>query len=272
MPEKLQRAKSEFKIFFNNIVKHRIGDYASQCAFFTILSFVPLILVLITLIQYINIDQVTLVNIIQKLLPENFVEFITNMIQEIYSKSIGTISISIVFTLWSAGKGFYALSKGLSVIYEKPQKSNYIYLKLKSMVYTLGFILLIGAGLLLLVFGNQIKILIINNLPSMATFWTTVDIYADLFIYIVLFITFILIYKFVPNHKVTFFSQIKGALFVTFAWGIISYAFSIYLKIFSGFSLIYGSLTTAMLLLIWVYTCMYTILLGAEINKVSNKV
>ena len=210
-------------------------------------------------------------NIIQKLLPESFREFITNMIQEIYSKSLGTISISIVFTLWSAGKGFYALAKGLSVIYEKPQKSNYIYLKLKSMIYTLGFILLIGAGLLLLVFGNQIKLLIINNIPGVANFWSTVELYADLFIYVALFITFLLMYKFVPNHKVTFFSQIKGSLFVTFSWGIISYAFSIYLKIFSGFSLIYGSLTTAMLLLIWVYTCMYTILLGAEINKISNK-
>lgn len=268
MLEQIQNIKSGTKSFLCKISKHRIGDYASQCAFFTILSFVPLILLILTLIQYINIDQDTVVNVIQKVLPENFREFITNMIKEIYSKSIGTISISIVFTLWSAGKGFFSLSKGLSEVYEKPQKLNYIYLKLKSMIYTLGFILLIGVGLLLLVFGNQIKLLIIKNIPSLENFVTTIEFYADLLVYLALFITFLLMYKFVPNHKVTLRSQVKGALFVTFAWGIISYAFSIYLKIFSGFSLIYGSLTTAMLLLIWVYTCMYTILLGAEINNI----
>ena len=46
----------------------------------------------------------------------------------------------------------------------------------------------------------------------------------------------------------------------------ISFVFSIYLDVFTGFSTMYGSLTTIILILLWFYMCMYVILLGGEIN------
>ena len=56
-----------------------------------------------------------------------------------------------------------------------------------------------------------------------------------------------------------------GGLIVLF--GIILFAFSIYLDIFKGFSITYGSLTTLILIMMWTYACFYSIFLGAEINK-----
>lgn len=47
--------------------------------------------------------------------------------------------------------------------------------------------------------------------------------------------------------------------------------FSIYLDVFKNFSVIYGSLTSIMLLMIWVYWSMYVLLLGAEINALIEK-
>ena len=41
-----------------------------------------------------------------------------------------------------------------------------------------------------------------------------------------------------------------------------------YLDIFEGFSDMYGSLTTIVLIMLWLYFCMYCILLGAEVNIV----
>lgn len=74
-----------------------------------------------------------------------------------------------------------------------------------------------------------------------------------------------------PNHKVTFRSQIYGAIFGAIALNVISFVFSRYLTIFKGFSITYGSLTTLMLIMMWTYSCFYTVFLGAELNKVINK-
>ena len=46
---------------------------------------------------------------------------------------------------------------------------------------------------------------------------------------------------------------------------------SIYLDIFEGFSDMYGSMTTIVLIMLWLYLCMYVILLGGEVNALLEK-
>ena len=55
-----------------------------------------------------------------------------------------------------------------------------------------------------------------------------------------------------------------------FGWFALSYFFSIYIDIFTNFSIIYGSLTTVILIMMWLYAIIYVILLGAEINVIIN--
>ena len=61
--------------------------------------------------------------------------------------------------------------------------------------------------------------------------------------------------------------EIPGAIFTAIGWMVVSWVFSIYLDIFNGFSSMYGSLTTIVILMLWLYFCMYSILLGGEVNK-----
>ena len=49
-------------------------------------------------------------------------------------------------------------------------------------------------------------------------------------------------------------------------WLLLSFFFSVYLDVFKGFTSMYGSLTTIILIMLWLYGCMYIILLGGEIN------
>ena len=50
-----------------------------------------------------------------------------------------------------------------------------------------------------------------------------------------------------------------------------SFVFSKYLDIFKNFSITYGSLTTLMLVMMWTYSCFYTVFLGAKLNKLISK-
>ena len=65
--------------------------------------------------------------------------------------------------------------------------------------------------------------------------------------------------------------QLPGAVFTACGWQLISFVFSIYLDVFTGFSTMYGSLTTIILILLWFYMCMYVILLGGEINALLER-
>ena len=59
-----------------------------------------------------------------------------------------------------------------------------------------------------------------------------------------------------------------GAAFSAVGWMIVSWIFSVYLNIFKGFSSMYGSLTTIVLIMLWLYFCMYILLLGGEVNVI----
>ncbi len=84
----------------------------------------------LTLIQYTGIEPQVLFDAISKIIPSNMSGIVINVVQEVYSKSIGTISISIIFVLWSAGKGLFALTKGLQAIYktDNGEDASYIYI------------------------------------------------------------------------------------------------------------------------------------------------
>lgn len=256
-----------------NMKKDHVSECSAECSYYTILSFIPFIILLITLIQYTNIAPQTLFEAISKIIPSSMNEMVLGIVQEAYSKSLGTVSISIIFTIWVAGRGLFALTKGLQFVYhvDNEEKASYIYLRVKAIIETIIFIILIVVGLVLLVFGNSLRGIIQEHFGGLRNYNIWSSILTGIGFILATFLIFILLYKYIPKNKVTFKSQIYGALFGAIALNAVSFIFSKYLDIFKGFSLTYGSLTTLMLIMMWTYSCFYTVFLGAEFNKLINK-
>ena len=256
-----------------NMKEDHISESSAQCAYYTILSFIPFLILLITLIQYTNIEQQTLFDVISKIIPSSMNEFVIGIVREVYSKSIGTISISIIFTLWSAGKGLFALTKGLHSVYntDEDNEKSVIYLRIMALLETIIFIVLIMLGMVLLVFGNSLKSIMQQYFGALENFSAFSQVLTEIGFIFATFIIFLFLYRFMPKHKVTFKSQIPGAIFGALALNVISFVFSKYLDIFKGFSITYGSLTTLMLIMMWTYSCFYSLFLGAELNKTLKR-
>lgn len=273
MKKTIKKIKVILDKLFSNMKKDHVSESSAQCSYYTILSFIPFIILVITLIQYTGLEPQTLFDAIAKIIPSSMNELVLGVVQEVYSKSIGTISISVIFTIWSAGRGLFALTTGLQTVYHTDDKENasYIYLRIKSILETIIFIILVVAGLTALVFGNSLRTVMLNYFGKLENYNILSMIVTELGFIIATFIVFLLIYKFMPKYKVTFKSQIYGAIFGAIILNVISFIFSKYLDIFKGFSLTYGSLTTLMLIMMWTYSCFYTVFLGAEFNKLINK-
>ena len=71
------------------------------------------------------------------------------------------------------------------------------------------------------------------------------------------------IYKGITKYK----TQLVGAAATAVGWLGFSYVFSIYIMHYSRYSFLYGSLAAIVLLMLWVYFCVYMLLIGAELNK-----
>lgn len=252
--------------FVKNDDNEHMKAYAAQSALYVLMSLVPCILLLLTLIQYTPVTKSNILSAVVELFPSTINVMIVSIINEVYSQSTTVIPLTAVVTMWSASRGVLAMSNGLNFVYGQKETRGYVLLRLRAALYTGIFLVTIVFTMVLLVFGNSISFFVAQYIPILTPLielLISIRVVAALWF---LSFVFTMAYTFLPNAKVSFFEQIPGAVFATICWLVCSLAFSVYLDLFRGFSAMYGSLTTIVLIMFWLNFCMYFLLLGAKIN------
>ena len=253
--------------FLNAMQEDCVGAYAAQTAYFIMLSFFPFIILLVTLVQYTSLTPADIYKAAQMIFPPSMDSFVLGIIDEVYSKTAVTISLSAIMTAWSAGKGFMGLIQGMNMIYNVEERRNYIILRLQSALYTMVFVVAIILSLVVLVFGNSLHEMAVEYIPIL-TYVTEIILKMKGMVSVgILAVLFMVLYRFVPNRKVRLIRQAPGAAVAAVCWYVFSIVFSLYVEYSPGLANMYGSLTTIVLVMLWLYFCMYIILIGAEINS-----
>ena len=247
-----------------------VGAYAAQTSYFFMLCMIPIILLLLTMVQYTPVTKADVMTAVIQVFTSSVDSLITSIVNQVYNQSTGVIPITIVVALWSAGKGVLAMTSGLNCVYKCNETRNYVFLRIRATIYTVMFIIVIIFLLVLSVFGNTLNLFIAEHIPIMLGVAEKLLETRIIITPIVLVAFSLMIYKFLPNRRDKFRYQLPGAMFSAVGWMIISWIFSVYLDVFKGFSSMYGSLTTIVLIMLWMYFCMYCILLGGELNVLLN--
>ena len=133
------------------------------------------------------------------------------------------------------------------------------------------FIITIIATLLLMVFGNTLFNYSINIIPNVGNWLKAILSNRILLFPSILTLLFTLMYIFIPYRKTSFLAQIPGAFIAAIGWYGFSFLYSLYVDNSPNFSYMYGSLTTFIFALIWMYACMNILFIGAEINSLISK-
>lgn len=249
-----------------------VPTFSAQAAFFIFISFFPFVMFLLTLIQYLPVTESELLALIRSVLPSGINTYIASIVHDIYFQPAKTIiSITAITTLWSASRGFLAVVKGLNTVYGINETRNYIRLRITSAIYTLAFAVIIVVSLGLLVFGNRLYLIISTQFPLVNDLAVAIIGLRTIFSLALYTGFFLLLYIVIPNRKTKFLNELPGAMIAATGWMLYSYLYSIYIDNFARYSAMYGSLTAIVLLMLWLYFCMYILFIGAEINVLLPK-
>lgn len=252
--------------FNRQMNRKNIGSFAASTAFFMFLSLVPILIMICTIIPYTHLTEENLLNGISEIMPSVLEPLMVSVVSDVYEKSAGVLSIAAIATLWSASRGVLALMRGLNVLNGVEEERNYFVVRGIAAFYTLVMLAVLLLSLIINVFGNVLLDMIFFRVPQTRQLFNFAMNFRFLVIWLIMTLLFAAVYAYVPNKKLRFRAQMPGAVFTAVVWSIFSWGFSIYVERINNLST-YGSLSIIVIIMLWLYFCIYIILIGAHINR-----
>ncbi len=252
--------------FSNKMQKKNMPAFAGSCAYFFILSVVPLLILISSLLPYTAVTQADFAKAVTDIIPDFAEGIVLGLVDEAYERSIAVFSISALATIWSGALGMLSIIRGLNCVYDVEERRNQLYLRLIASLYTVAMIIIMMAMLLIMVFEKLVRNIAVSRFPRIMYIVSLSGYLKFLVVIALATFAFALIYTYVPSAKMTFVYQLPGAVFSAAVWYIFSWIFSLYVNR-SGSSSVYGSIATPVFMMIWLYCCIYIFLIGAFINR-----
>lgn len=267
--KKVKRVVTVVVDFLDGIGSRKIWTFAAAAAFYLFLSLIPILGLLCSILPLTPLTEEMLLGFLRRFAPSELYSVLSGIIVSIYDSSTATMSITAVASVWSASLSTLSLMRGMDAAYDLKRKDNFIVFRLRAcffMVIALAAVLLTFCGI---VYGGKILDLINSHLDGS---WAEVLVLGTLKVMrypvmmLFLFAVFLIFYKCMPAGKRKLMRQWPGALFSMIAWLVFSWAFSMYVSYSDRYG-VYGILGTVIVALLWMYYCLFILLVGAYINR-----
>ena len=264
-----------FTIYGQGVTKMQIGRMAASISWSFFLSLFPFILFLLSLLPYLPhydklqfyIFEVLMVNI----LPANMQKDVTGYINDFIIPNMKNISnLTIVFAMVFAVNGTHSLINGFNLNTKLKQGEVKEYLV--SFAITIAFIFLIIASLLG-VYYSEVVLKLFTPQVNISWFVANLTKIIGFISFPIFYFILLALFYWVGCLKITSFKQaMPGAILTTSLFILLTYFFAIYVKNFARYNVLYGSIGSIILVMVWVNINVILMLLGNELNIVIKKV
>lgn len=241
--------------------------YAAQSAFYIVMGFIPFMMLLLTLLQYTPLTEKDLLDYFQEVAPSVLWEFFEGILEGVSVGSTALLSGTVIAGLWACGRSVMSIINGLNSIWGYTDTRNYFVKRVRGAAYVAVLLVMLILALGLLVYGNIIQRLMMEVWPVFRKFSVLIvwgRTAGALFLILLLLAA---LYAYLPAVRQTFYSQLPGAAVAALGWLIGSYIISLYVGWQSRVFSIYGSLTTMVMIMLWLYFIMWMLFAGAQFNK-----
>ena len=268
----MKKVLSAIGTFLRKSSEDSLPAYAAQATFFVLLSFFPFVILLILLSSRLSFANTDMALQILDFAPSQLSDYIQYVINDItYSNTTSFTVVTIIVTLWSSAKGMQTLAVALDKIYKVEKRKNFILLRVLCSLYTFVFMLLLILIMAAHVFAGPIAHEITSHFPEYINEAAFIISLKGVITFLVIFIFLLLIYYQLPGRKGEMRHEFIGAAIAALLWMLMTKAFSLYIAKVAVKSTMYGSLTSMILIIIWLYLGMQIVLYGAEINYFTTE-
>ncbi len=255
--------------FWELVNQNELMALGGQVTYYMILSFFPLLILILSLAGYADISSEQVFEDFKYLLPEETYLMVESIVYEIFSaRSPTLLSVGMLGAIWASLNSISALMRGMVKAYGLEEERSFLRLKLLSLLLLIIMIttFLLSFGILFL--GEMFGDWLFDMMGATSIFpalWQKTRLMIQ---FMLLVATFIVINRMATGSIYTTRMVIPGSLFASMGWIAISLAFSFYVRHFNNYTVTYGSIGGVMILLLWLNWSIEIFLLGCALNAV----
>lgn len=247
--------------------------FAAQLAFYFMLSVVPIVLIISQFLAFFSIS----LDFISEFLSKNLIGGAANFLMDMINSSPkGSINlVLIIIALWAASKAQYALNRIANYMSNDAYGKGFFKERFRAVVNILITLLTISVALVVLVYGRPIIKLVLDILFTNQVAKAQISrLLLKLRWPIMLLLYFFMIsfnYYVLPTRRVKYKEVLPGSIFAAIGMLVVTSVFSLYTTKITSYNLLYGSLASLVMAMIWFILMAWVLCIGLMFNKVLKE-
>jgi membrane protein len=258
------------RFFIRGLYEGYLTSRASSISFNFFLAIFPSLLFFFTIIPFIPIEhfQQTLLDSIREFVPRSAYETIRETVEDIVTRPRGgLLSIGFILALYFSTNGAHSLIEGFNNTFHTLETRSWIRQRMISLmlVFIIALLLIVAIGLMS--FGTFLFTLILSDKIINSTVYFVIITFTKWMIVVgTLFFMISFVYYLAPAKRRSFRFISAGSTLATALVIGTTLGFNYYVDNFSRYNILYGSIGTLLIILVWIYFNAFSLLIGFELN------
>ncbi len=244
-----------------------IARSSAALSYYMVFTCFPLIIVLNAILSLLNETPDAILSLIQRYLPSDITDLLSNYFYYISNNnSIALLVASVMLILTSASAAFRTIMRSNNEIFRNSSLSSIVRMVI-SVIMPILLLLVLYLSMVLILTGNWFIHLLerVLNISLHLDHWGWIRF---LLMFAMLFFFLAALYRVTLPRGKPRPPVLLGAFWASVVLLVVSIVFSFFISTSSRYSIVYGSLASLMVLLLWLYLISNVIFLGNILNYV----
>lgn len=249
----------------NRYFSHDVGRDSAALTYYLLFAIFPLLIFISTLLGLLELDVAYITSVLEPLLPADVVDVVRSYLEYVSAnQSRQLLWFSLIFSIWFPMRASGCLMHSLRKAFGRSAPESLWRSQLRILLFTVWLIVVIAVTLVLVVVGRSVLEFVgrfITITDSFITAWSSLRF---VLLAVVMTITLVILYMLSQGQRRPLREVLPGVGGSLAAWMVLSMAFSYYVEHLGRYSVLYGSIATVIVVLLWLYMSGQILILGAE--------
>ena len=248
---------------------HHVARDSAALTYYLLFAIFPLLIFLNNLVGLLSYDLDALLVMLARVIPRDVVDLLGQYLVYVSRVSSRTLLwFSAVFTIYFPFRAANALFLSVRKAYGAGMPTGFVRYQLRVLLFTLLLIVAIFFSVFASTIGNRVLDFVSGYIylsDLSIRLWSRLRF---VFVGAVMFAVIALLYALALDKHPAKRGIWPGVLTALVAWIVVSMLYSLYVERAANYSVIYGSIGTVIVLLLWLYLTAALLIMGAEFNSV----